>query len=404
MTRLPNTLQPAWPLVKRLHRLSTLVSGWVFRPLSRLRGARALPRRATLTAAETAAREPDAVRLHAAAAGELIRRPQAQGTPEAHWVFDKARVFDVPARFSLEIDDGVVVGDYGANVTPDGTLDFETSEYFGISGWREHPIFLRRGLPPVEHVDGTLVALATRGGSGNYYHFLLDVLPRFGVFEETMPGRRADALYVPNGAAWQRDLLELVGLGDHPVIETRKDRAVRADHLVVPSLPNPLEVAPRATVEWLRSRLVPHDVTDKPKRIYITRGSARNTRRIVQEEALMALLEERGFVRIEPGGMSVRDQIDHYAAAEVVVAPHGAALTNLVFARPGVKILEIFPASYVNSCFWAISDSVPDARYTYLIAGNADAYGRGSPMNRIQADIDVDPEAVAAAVDRLIDT
>lgn len=402
MTRLPNSLQPAWPLVKRLHRLSTLVAGWAFRPLSRLRGARALPRRATLTAADTAAREPDVVSLHAVGAGEQIRRKQAQGTPEAHWVFDKARVFDVPARFSLEIDGGVVVGDYGANVTPDGTLDFETSEYFGISGWREHPIFLRRGLPPIEHVEGTLVALATRGGSGNYYHFLLDVLPRFGVFEETMPGRRADALYVPRGAGWQRDLLDLVGLGDYPIVETRKDRAVRADHLVVPSLPNPLEVAPRSTVEWLRSRLVAHDVTDKPRRIYITRGSARNTRRIVQEEALMALLEERGFVRIEPGGMSVRDQIDHYAAAEVVVAPHGAALTNLVFARPGVKILEIFPASYVNSCFWAISDSIPDARYTYLVAGDADAYGRGAPMNQIQADIDVDPQTVVEAVDRLL--
>lgn len=403
MTRLPNTLQPAWPLIKRLHRLTTLVAGWAFRPFSRLQGSRALPRRATLTAADTAAREPDVARLHVADDAELIRRKPAQGTPEGHWVFDKAQTFDVPARFSLEIDGGVVVGDYGANVTPDGTLDFETSEYFGISGWREHPLFLRRRLPPVEPVEGTVVALATRGGSGNYYHFLLDVLPRFGVFEETMPGRRADALYVPNATAWQRDLLELVGLGAYPVVQTRKDRAVRADHLIVPSLPNPLEVAPRATVEWLRSRLTAHDVSDKPKRIYITRGSARNTRRIVQEEALLELLEERGFVCIEPGGMSVRDQIDHYAAAEVVVAPHGAALTNLVFARPGVKVLEIFPASYVNSCFWAISDSIPDSRYTYLVAGDAEAYDRGSPMNRIQADIDIDPQTVIAAVDRLID-
>ena len=403
MTRLPNSLQPAWPLVKRLHRFSTLVAGWIFRPVSRLQGSRALPRRATLTAADTASREPDVARLHVLDAGEPIRRAPAQGTPDGHWVFDKARVFDVPPRFSLEIDGGVVVGDYGANLTPHGTLDFETSEYFGISGWREHPVFLRRRLPPIEHVDGTLVALATRGGSGNYYHFLLDVLPRFGVFEETMPGRRADALYVPNGAAWQRDLLDLVGLGDHTIVQTRADRAVSADHLVVPSLPNPLEVAPRSTVDWLRSRLVPHDVTDKPKRIYVTRGSARNTRRIVQEEALFELLQQRGFVRIEPGGMSVRDQIDHYAAAEVVVAPHGAALTNLVFARPGVKVLEIFPASYVNSCFWAISASIPDSRYTYLVAGDADAYGRGTPMNRIQADIDVDPAVVIAAVDRLIE-
>ncbi|AXT86212.1 hypothetical protein C6I20_14160 [Aeromicrobium sp. A1-2] len=402
MTRLPNALQPAWPLLKRLHRLASLAAGMVARPLSRLQGARALPRRATATVGATAALEPDAVTLHRLDVGEQIRRQPAQGTPAGHWVFDKARMFDVAPRYSLEIDRGIVVGDYGANVTPGGTLDYETSEYFGITRWREHPIFLRHRLPPVEHVEGTLVSLATRGGSGNYYHFLLDVLPRFGVFQETMPGRVADALYVPAGTGWQRDLLELVGLGDHHIVETQKHRAVRADQLVVPSLPNPKEVAPRSTVDWLRSRLVPHDVSDKPRRIYVTRGSQRNTRRIVQEEALMALLEDRGFVCIEPGGMSVRDQIDHYAAAEVVVAPHGAALTNLVFAGAGVKVLEIFPASYVNSCFWAITDSIPDSQYAYLVAGDTTPYGPGSPMNRIQADIDVDPAIIIDAVDRLI--
>ncbi len=402
MTRLPNRLQPFWPLVKRLHRAASLLNGVVVRRTSRLFGVRALPRRGSTTSARTAELEPGAVTLHRVEHGEALRREQAVGDPSGHWVFDARRTFDVPPRFSLEIERGVVVGDYGATVTPGGTLDYETSDYFGVSGWREHPIFLRRRLPPVEHVAGTLVSLATRGGSNNYYHFLLDVLPRFGVFEETMPGRVADALYVPSTTRWQQDLLQLVGLGDHTYVETQKHRAVSADRLVVPSLPNPKEVAPRATVDWLRSRLVAHDTSDKPRRIYVTRGSAPNTRRFVREDALMERLEERGFVRIEPGGMSVRDQIDHYAAAEVVVAPHGAALTNLVFAAPGVRVLEMFPAEYVNQCFWAITQSVPDSKYAYLIAGDVAQHGPGDPMNKIQADIDLDPEAVVAAVDRLI--
>src|SRR4051794_14844989 len=174
MTRLPNTLQPAWPLLKRLHRFASLLNGLVVRRLSRFHGRRALPTRATPTSARTAELEPSVVSLHRTGTAELIRRDVAAGTPPGHWVFERARTFDVPPRFSLEIDGGIVVGDYAAHLTPGGTLDFETSDYFGISGWREHPIFLRRRLPPVEHVDGTLVSLATRGGSGNYYHFLLD--------------------------------------------------------------------------------------------------------------------------------------------------------------------------------------------------------------------------------------
>ncbi|MCW3039972.1 MAG: hypothetical protein JWM31_1877, partial [Solirubrobacterales bacterium] len=285
MTRLPNRLQPAWPLVKAVHRRTTFAMGLVGRRGAPLHGARALPRRASPSAARTAALEPGAVTLHEAGAVDRIRRDMPAGSPPDHWVFEKKRQIDVPARFCLEIDRGMVVGDYGATITPTGTLDYETSEYFGIASWREHPIFLRTRLPKIEQVNGTVVALGTRGGNTNYYHFLLDVLPRFGVFQDTMPGRTADALYVPADTRWQRELIDLAGLGGHTIIETRKHRAIQAEHLVVPCLPNPLEVAPQATIDWLRSRLTPQHVADKPKRIYVSRGSAPNTRRVVQEDA-----------------------------------------------------------------------------------------------------------------------
>ncbi|MEO6605693.1 MAG: glycosyltransferase family 61 protein [Aeromicrobium sp.] len=310
--------------------------------------------------------------------------------------------FDVAPSFSLEIESGLVVGDYGAIVTPGGVLDYETSEYFGLSGWREHPLFLRRRLPPIESVEGTVVAMAARGGSNNYFHFLLDVLPRFGVFEETMPGRRPDALYVPTGTGYQRMFLELAGLSGYRIIPAGRDRAVRAERLVVPSLPNRMEVAPSATVAWLRSRLRPLNLEDKPRRIYITRGVQPNTRRLVREAETMELLERRGFVRVDPGKLSAQEQIDTFAAAEVIVAPHGAALTNLLFLSPGARVLELFAPSYVNQCFWAITQGIAEVRHQYLVADGAERHGPGDPMNKIQADIHLDPTAIAAAVDALI--
>lgn len=403
MTRLPSRLQPLWPFVKRLHRLASLVSGVVGRCTGWLYGARALPRRGTESADQTVALEPGAVSLHRLAEGESIRRVVATGTPPEHWVFARKTTFDVAPRFSLEIQRGIVVGDYGANITPGGILDYETSEYFGLSGWKEHPLFLRRRLPPIEDVDGTVVALASRGGSHNYFHFLLDVLPRFGVFEDTMPGRRADALYVPAGTAYQRTFLELAGLDGYRIIPAANDRAVRADHLVVPSLPNRMEVAPTATVTWLRSRLPPKHLDDKPRRIYVTRGDRPNTRRLVREAELLALLEPRGFVSVNPGQLSAQEQIDVFAAAEVVVAPHGAALTNLLFVSPGTRVLELFASNYVNSCFWAITQGIPDVDHRYLMDAGASRHGPGDPMNKIQADIDLDPAAVMEAVDALLD-
>jgi capsular polysaccharide biosynthesis protein len=402
MSRLPGALQPAWPLVKRLHRFAALVVGALVRRPSRRLGERGLPQRATERSRETATREPDTVRIHEGGPGEQIDRTPPEGDPEGHWVFSDAARFDVPPRFTVEIDGGTVVGDYGANLTPARTLDYETSGYFGIAGWREHPVFLRPALPRVEHVDGSLVSLASPAGAVNYYHFVLDVLPRWGILQESLPGLVPDHVYVPNGTSYQRELLALVGLDAHDLVATEKNRAVSPDHLLVPSHPNPEEVAPSWMVRWLRDRLPAQHTDDKPRRLYVTRGSGPNTRRLVNEETLWPRLERRGFVRVDPGTLSVRDQIDHFAAADVIVGLHGAALTNLVFAHPGARVLEIFPPNYVKQCFWAICDSIPDLRYHYLVGEGRGDRGARRAMSGIQNDIVLDPGKLDAAVDRLM--
>ena len=305
----------------------------------------------------------------------------------------------MPARFTVEMDGGTVVGDYGANLTAAGTLDYETSEYFGISGWREHPLFLRPALPGIEHVDGTLVSLACRGSAGNYYHFLLDVLPRWGILRESLPGLEPDHLYVPCSTSYEKELLALTGLDQYDLVATDKHRAVSADHLLVPSMPNPFEVAPTWMVEWMRACAATGSTPTTSHAGSTSRAARdRNTRRLVDEANAWPLLEQRGFVRIDPGTMSVRDQIDHFAAADVIVGLHGAALTNLVFLKPGARVLNLFAPGYVKHCYWAICDGIPDVTYHYLV-------GKGSAprrMNKIMQDIVVDAATLAEALDRLL--
>lgn len=401
MSRLPSALQPAWPFVKRVHRATTLIVGFITRRTSRTNRLRALPRRATTTSVETVAAEPGAVTLHRGLGPEHIRRTPPQGEPPGHWTFAERATHDVPGHFVLEMSDGTVVGDYGANITAGGTLDYETSGYFGINSWREHPLFLRPRLPEPKRVGGSVLSLATRGGSVNYYHFLIDVLPRLGVLEDCLPGVVPDQLYVPAATSYQRELLALAGVDRFPIIPTGKHTAVRARTLLVPCMTNDFEVAPRWTIEWLRARLPADTGRDLPRRLYVTRGGARNTRRLESEAGIWPLLEQRGFVRIDPGTMSVRDQIDYFAAADVIVALHGAALANLVFAKPGVKVLELFAPTYVKYCYWAICQNIPGADYRYLL-GDGDSRAPGEAMNGIQADIHVSADRLMAMVDGIM--
>lgn len=392
-----------WPMVKRLHRLASLVLGVLGRRISVVWGARRLPWTASETSAGTALAEPDVVTLLAGPAGEAVRRAMPDGDASGRWIFRQATSADLPAQYTLVIEGGIVVGDYGAIVTPGHRLDYETSEYFGIDSWREHPIFLRPRLPRIEDVRGSMVVLSTRGGSVNYYHFLLDVLPRLAVLEACLPDLKPDAMYLPNATRYQHELLALTGLdsGAPTIVETRKHRAVRAETLLVPSLPNPDELAPAWLVGWLRDRLPAVDTVTRPRRIYVTRGNRPHTRRLESEEALWPELEARGFTRIDPGAMSVRDQIDHFAAAEAIIGVHGAAMTNLLFARPGVRVLELFAPAYLKHCFWSITRSIPGAEYRYLV-GEGEAVPEGGWMSGVQDDIAIAPRRVLDQLDWLL--
>lgn len=398
---LPAPLQPAWPLFKRGHLAATRRLGAVTRRTTSLAGERAVPARGTDTSAETAALEPESVTLHPGGPAERLRRALPPGNPPDHWGLARRAEYDVPARYTLEIRDGAIVGNYAAHITPGGILDYETSTYFGVTGWKEHPIYIRSRLPQLTHFEGTLASLATRGSHANYYHFLLDVLPRYGVLKETMPEAKPDAWFVNTGSGYQRQLLAMIGLDDVRVVEPGKDVAVRADTVLAPCTVNPDLIAPTWTTAWLKENLPARDLTDRPKRLYITRGSKKNTRRLVNEDEIFGRLERLGFVRFDPGTVSVQDQIDMFTAAEVIVAPHGAALANLTFCSPGVKVLELFHPRYVNPCYWVIADNVPDVDYQYLVCGD-DPRPPGSPLNGVLSDITADPVEFERALDRLL--
>jgi capsular polysaccharide biosynthesis protein len=46
---------------------------------------------------------------------------------------------------------------------------------------------------------------------------------------------------------------------------------------------------------------------------------------------------------VQPEKLSLDDQVMLFAGADVIVAEFGAAMANVVFCRPGVKIVEIIP-------------------------------------------------------------
>jgi hypothetical protein len=399
MSRLPAPLRPWWPLFKRVHRLLTLTLGFGYRRLARLLGDRGVPRSATTRSVDTAREEPGAVTVHPGGPAEQVHRELPAGDPPGHWRFRQAATAQVPARYVLEVAGGRITGDFGATVTPGHVLDYQTSGYFGISSWREHPLFLKPTLGRIERVPGTVLSLTTRGTATNYYHFLYDALGRYAIFEEALPDEAVDAVVVPHRLSFQGALLELAGVRAR-LIEPANGVTVAAERLLVPSTPNQDLAAPPWVVAWLRRRLLPTTTAQPARRLYLTRGDQPNTRRFVQEEELWPWLERHGFLRIDPGKFPVQEQIDLFRSAEVVVGPHGAALTNITFCRPGTSVLELFAPSYVHQGLSAIAAAVGGIDYRYLV-GDGD-HRPGRRMEGNYADVSIPVRRVQEAVEGML--
>jgi hypothetical protein len=395
MVRLPPRLRPLFPYLKPVYVASTRAMAPTMQGLSRRRGG-LLPTGSVATLEEAAATSGG--RCVVARPPEVIRRGAIMGRPVTMPLTDPGDGETVDRVAVAELPNGRVLGPHRAIITGNGDLVFEISWYFGTTRPREHPVFLNPFPPPAARINGRLGVLAQRGDA-NYYHYLMDVLTKIGVLEQAPAIAAPDVWYVPAQARFQRELLELFGIGTDQRIDATEQPHVEAEVLVVPGPPHMTEKNAPWAVEFLRNRLLPQVDTSGPRRnIYVTRGPSANNRSITNEAELLAVLAPYDFVHVDPGELSVAEQIRTFATANLIVAPHGAALANIIFAPPESALVELFPAGCLLPDYWRLASSV-GMRYRYVSAFGGPR--RPTRAGTIVRDIDVDVAAVAATLEEL---
>lgn len=248
---------------------------------------------------------------------------------------------------------------------------------------------------PVEHVPGRTVFFDHLDPQ-NYYHWLIDSVPYFGVLE--MAGvdlARVDRFYIHrNMSRFQEELLRRFGVADTDVLSYEgKDVHYRFDELVIPLFRSDGSLWPNPwAVDYLRGSLGPGDVIDDApagsgRPLYIERGESR--RAVSNEGSLVERLEAEGFSILRPAGCTVAEQIDVMSRSRHVLAAHGAGLANIVFAPPGAKVME-FCGQYLSSHFRMLSEF---SGHTYRpIVGERGASAGATVPPRNQADRTVDFE------------
>lgn len=211
-------------------------------------------------------------------------------------------------------------------------------------------------------LEGTVCFLDARSSS-IYYHWMLDVLPKLGVLQKAgIELSGIDYFLVKCDKPFKRDSLLQFGIHQDRIVTTDSATSVSATKLLVPYLKNDLgdriysglglglgSWAPH----WLKDQFV-RSTQRSDRKLYLGRSS-KDTRPTRNEPALIAALQERGFECLNLEQYSVGEQANLLAECAVVIAPHGAALTNIAYCQPGTLIIELF-GDYVVPCYWALAN------------------------------------------------
>lgn len=215
---------------------------------------------------------------------------------------------------------------------------------------REGDLTQRRTLPKVERIAGTVATLNTVS-SHNFYHWMVDILPRWATLQRA--GLRADYYLIDCQSGFQRRVLRSLGIHEEQLIQPHCGLNLEADVLLVPSKPTP--ECQRTLGRELCTRLLGPARGGQGRRIFISRRNAA-TRRLANEQEVEKLLAAHGFETHLFEDYDLATQCRLVNEAGTIVATHGAGLANLQFARSGTRVIEIVPAGRYNAtCYPAMS-------------------------------------------------
>lgn len=207
----------------------------------------------------------------------------------------------------------------------------------------------------------------------NYYHFVYEILTRLVAFLKTgayidypiLVDARVSSLEPLNA------LLNLVK-GTHDIVWIDTDTKYRIGSMVyispVSHLPTNLKPTKKHIVDdysfcyetlWdLREHILTHVDTlyqdadaNEGEMLYLARYES-GFQRLKNDREIAKVFAERGYKVVFPEKLSIYDQIIMFRKARVIAGCEGAAFSNVLFCKPGTRIICFAPREY-NSLFWS---------------------------------------------------
>ncbi|GJD72206.1 hypothetical protein CFIICLFH_0419 [Methylobacterium goesingense] len=296
-------------------------------------------------------------------AAPTYRRPLAEIVDAPSWIDETVAHYaglevTPPEARVYRYRDAVVFGygivQIGDAIVDESLINRDRTDFLGaLSLQADGTGQVHHTLPGPRRIAGRTVHLWQMWGE-NYGHWLIECLPRLHI------AQRAGLLDGANVTVQASIAMEPIYRQSLAVLGIGPERIVRLNHreVVFEELVYPTPVTRQPFVKSplvidaafdLRDRIGPPPVP-LSERIYVSRNRT-GRRRLANEDAVIALLRERGYRVVHPETESFARQVQIFAAARLVVGSMGAALSNLAFAPQGVRCLMLTNRDMLDDFF-----------------------------------------------------
>ena len=245
---------------------------------------------------------------------------------------------------------------------------------------------------PIFHPGKT--ALIMQGyGEGNWCHFLLDRLPLTQTILSKINNVNAIAID-EKSTKWLIEFLFLKAI-EVPVIPIKDGiQYVFEELYCFTPTQHPCQLFPDVYIDFYKSFCKPD--SKNQHRIFIKRPLGR--RGILNHHEVSLVLKKYNFIEIELESLSIENQIKIFNEADFVIGCHGAGLSNLVFSKPGTKIIELSHRGYLIPTYSILANRL---NHVHSILLDESFSFTPDPVNKF-LDLSINPCKLEKLIENLI--
>ena len=195
---------------------------------------------------------------------------------------------------------------------------------------------LEKKLQLTNEIKGNYFLL---GGENNYWHLLIDFLPRLVCLNEIDLNNTLIIINSDISDKFQLFILKIIKLMNLKNVKFIKINRINQLYKF-----EKLFISSRPSVNFaydFYEKIIGQFTEKKPvKNIYVRRGSVIN-RKVINENEVEEVLLKYNYEIVDCVNLSVDEQIKKFSSAKNIIIVHGASLANLLFAPNNINVIEI---------------------------------------------------------------